>query len=115
MKSDNRIQQLDQGLAVVGTMRMIGGRLVDHDLITYAEDRNLVVHVDRSTAWGNPFTMTREAERNRVCDQYESAIRANPELMTRVPSLKGKLLLCWCHPRRCHGDTLAMMANGVEA
>ncbi|MCA1366473.1 DUF4326 domain-containing protein [Bradyrhizobium sp. BRP14] len=111
MTDERRRHKLDQGLAVVGTMRKVGGILVDHDLIAYAKDRGLVVRIDRQTDWGNPFEMADEGERDLVCERYESYVRANPELMARVPSLKGKLLLCWCHPRRCHGDTLAALTN----
>jgi len=25
--------------------------------------------------------------------------------------LKGKVLGCWCHPKECHGDVLARIAN----
>ncbi|AFL52877.1 hypothetical protein ABIE78_001232 [Sinorhizobium fredii] len=110
-----RRRMLDQGLTVVGTMRKVGGILVDHDLIAYAQDRGLVVRIDRQTDWGNPFRMTTETDRDLACDRFESYLRANPDLLARIPSLKGKLLLCWCHPRRCHGDTLAAVANEAAA
>ena len=30
-----------------------------------------------------------------------------------VWELKGRLLLCWCFPERCHGEILAEMANNT--
>ncbi len=108
---DDRIRQLQTGKTVVATMRMINAVLIDHDLITYAEDHRLAVRIDRQTDWGNQFVMSSEASRDLVCDRYENYLHANPALMARIPSLKGKCLMCWCHPLRCHGDTLAALAN----
>jgi hypothetical protein len=35
----------------------------------------------------------------------------HPDLLARLPELRGKVLGCWCHPEQCHGDTLAELAN----
>ena len=29
--------------------------------------------------------------------------------------LRGKRLLCWCHPKACHADVLARMADSPDA
>ena len=34
-----------------------------------------------------------------------------PALLARLPELKGKRLICWCAPLRCHGDVLHRLAN----
>jgi hypothetical protein len=34
-----------------------------------------------------------------------------PDLMARLPELKGKVLGCWCAPEACHGDILSEFAN----
>lgn len=35
-----------------------------------------------------------------------------PELINQIKQeLKNKILGCWCHPKACHGDTLALIAN----
>lgn len=83
---DERIRMLDEGFAVVGTMRTVRSIGVDHDVVEYAKARGLVVRIDRQTDWGNPFPMASEDERDLVCERYESYVRANPELMARVPS-----------------------------
>ncbi len=32
-------------------------------------------------------------------------------ILNAIPSLKGKVLGCWCAPLACHGDVLAELAN----
>ena len=72
------------------------------------------VYVGRPTRWGNPFHMHSEVARNLVCDQYENWIMAPEQLSDRVAirrELRGKDLVCWCAPKRCHADTLLRIAN----
>jgi len=66
--------------------------------------------------WANPFLMRDRndpVERDQVCDQFERYLAAKPKLMARIRAgeLPGKVLDCWCHPLRCHGDHLAELAN----
>lgn len=70
------------------------------------------VPVDRGTSWGNPFIMFTEADRDEVCDKFEQYARwrLTVEPNWLVP-LRGKNLGCWCHPKRCHADTLLRLAN----
>ena len=35
--------------------------------------------------------------------------------MSHIHELKGKVLGCWCAPQACHGDTLAELANRINA
>lgn len=70
------------------------------------------VYVGRPSKFGNPFAMVSEAERDHVCDAYETWLLAKPELVAAAKhELKGKDLVCWCAPRRCHADTLLRIAN----
>jgi hypothetical protein len=56
--------------------------------------------------------MESEADRDRVCDLHEELVLSQPELTARIKQeLRGKILGCWCAPKRCHGDTLARIAN----
>lgn len=79
------------------------------------------IMIDRSTIFGNPFPMDpskdRTEERNRVCDLYEKYFYnelltdtlASAEIAKLVLIYKqyGYLnLFCWCHPFRCHGETI---------
>ena len=70
------------------------------------------VYVGRGSPFGNPFVIGRDGDRDEVCEKFERAIRNNPPLMDRVRrELKGKNLVCFCKPERCHGDTLLRLAN----
>ena len=75
-----------------------------------------VVYVGRPTKWGNPWwPKSNEAERNASCDKYETyaTLRAQAEPEWIAP-LRGKDLVCWCAPSRCHADTLIRLANKEE-
>lgn len=73
-------------------------------------------YIGRGSKWGNPFVMRNksESERNRVCDAYEAWFMNQPELVNSVHELKGKVLGCYCKPKRCHGDFLAKEANKIK-
>ncbi len=105
-----RRQQVEAGLTVVANLRK--GR--DAALIEWASQAGLAVRIDRKTPWGNPFAMPGESDRAAVCDRFARYLPTRPPLMGQVATLKGKVLLCWCHPALCHGDHLAALANGQE-
>lgn len=66
-----------------------------------------------ASPWGNPFRMGRHDTRAQVIARYERWIRSRPELLARLPDLKGKRLGCWCKKRGvdvpCHGDVLVKL------
>lgn len=74
------------------------------------------VYIGRGSKWGNPFVMRNksDSERDRVCDAYEAWFMNQPELVNSVHELKGKVLGCYCKPKRCHGDFLAKEANKIK-
>jgi hypothetical protein len=65
----------------------------------------------KASAWGNPFVLGKHGTREEIMKQYRAWLLNNPELMARLPELKGKVLGCWCAPEACHGDILAELAN----
>lgn len=76
----------------------------------------------RGSAWGNPFTHIADkrtlarfvvGSREEAIAAYREWIVQQPELMARLPELKGKILGCWCHPLACHGDVLAALADAL--
>jgi len=70
------------------------------------------VYVGRPTKYGNPFRSGRGGTRDEVIAAYEKWIRSKPELMAQAKAeLKGKNLICWCAPLRCHADVLLKIAN----
>lgn len=69
------------------------------------------VYIGRGSPWGNRFVIGRDGTRDEVCDKYEAWLAAQPGLLARLSSLQGRDLVCFCAPRRCHGDTLRRLAN----
>lgn len=70
------------------------------------------VYIGRGSPYGNPFVIGKHGTRDEVCDKFESMLLATPQLLARVKAdLKGKDLVCFCAPKRCHGDTLLRIAN----
>ena len=103
-----RKAKVEAGFAVVASKRA----RTDNALRAWAKAQGVAVEIDRKTAWGNPYQIGRDGDRDTVCDKYaEHYLPRHPTLPGRIESLKGKVLLCWCHPERCHGDHLARLAN----
>ena len=70
------------------------------------------VYIGRPSIWGNPWFMLDESKRNTVCDRFERHVAENAEFRRMIQiQLKGKDLVCYCAPRRCHGDTILRIAN----
>lgn len=71
--------------------------------------------------WGNPFLLlpgATEEERDECLRKYERYVRdkmKDPEFRKKLVTLKGKTLVCFCKPKRCHGDILAQMAELADA
>jgi ParB-like chromosome segregation protein Spo0J len=79
----------------------------DARVIGWAQPKGLVVYVDRTSPWGNPFVLNADGDRNEVCDAYaEHYLPHKPSLQAKLASLKGKGLVCHCAPLRCHADAL---------
>ena len=65
------------------------------------------VKVDRSTKWGNPFTVKNTG---RIPAVLRFACEVAP--LWDVSELRGKNLACWCPPgQACHADVLLELAN----
>jgi len=70
------------------------------------------VYIGRGSPYGNPFAMGVDGDRDEVCDKYEAMVEADPEKKAQfAKALKGKDLVCFCAPKRCHGDYLLKIAN----
>lgn len=73
------------------------------------------IYIGRPSKWGNPFAIGRDGTREEVIAKYEAWLRAQPTLIEAATcELKDRVLGCWCHPRACHGDVLARIANKGE-
>ena len=80
------------------------------------------VFVARPSKWSNPFSSKEHASatfktksRADSLYQYSLWLLSQPELMEEAKKeLKGKILGCWCYPKkRCHGELLAAIANDL--
>jgi hypothetical protein len=74
--------------------------------------------IDRKTMFGNRFIIGRDGTRDEVCDKFNEWVRRPSQRNLRNVArkwLKGRDLLCWCMPERCHGDTwLVIAAEEIE-
>lgn len=84
-----------------------------HDnLIRWADSAGLYARVDRKTAWGNPFEMPADGDRDTVIANYAAHyLPHKPSLLAKVDTLRGKALGCWCAPEPCHADVLKEAAS----
>ena len=63
-------------------------------------------------AWGNPYKIGVDGDRERVVRLYREMVSQDVELQRRIKEkLRGKVLGCWCKPLKCHGDVLVEFAN----
>jgi hypothetical protein len=60
------------------------------------------IYIGRGSPWGNPYRIGVHGTRDEVCDRFEREILPQLDL---VP-LRGKHLVCFCAPARCHGDAI---------
>jgi hypothetical protein len=78
----------------------------------------------RATGWGNPFRPAPgDPDAGRAIARYRAWLMERPQLLARLPELRGKTLGCWCAPaggllgdlegRICHGQVLAALADAL--
>ena len=79
---------------------------IDGALLVWGEERGLVVRIDRRTRWGNPFEIGKHGHRAEVLEQFRGHLDRRPDLIAALPSLRGRILACWCYPKPCQGDVL---------
>jgi hypothetical protein len=58
--------------------------------------------------WGNPFTLRNEKDRSYILVEYEEWLYRQPQkfLDKMDAELYGKILVCFCKPKACHGDII---------
>ena len=99
---------VEAGGVAVCTLR----RGKDESLRQWSIAEGRFLRIDRQTRWGNPFKIQDSRpgnDRDAVCVTYWDYLRSTPSLLAQLPDLRGKLLACWCHPKRCHGHELIRM------
>jgi hypothetical protein len=53
----------------------------------------------------------RDGTRDEVIAKYRTWIMQQPSLMAALHELRGKHLVCWCAPERCHAEVLLELAR----
>lgn len=72
------------------------------------------IDIGRSGPWGNPFVIGPDGNRDEVCDKFDAWIERPEQKALREHAkqlLRGRNLVCFCKPKRCHGDTWLRIAN----
>ena len=70
----------------------------------------------KASCWGNPYCLGKNGMTTiqDVLTAYEAHVRASPHLMSKLPTLKGKRLGCWCYPKPCHGNVLLKLIKELQ-
>lgn len=74
------------------------------------------VFIGRGSKWGNQYShLANSAAKYHVAtrrDAVESFRKYQlPGLLSSLGELRGKILVCFCHPEECHGHVLAEAAD----
>jgi len=67
----------------------------------------------KKSIWANPYAKQLHGEkitREECLRLYREYVLSKPELVEKLPGLRGTTLACWCAPERCHGDVLLELA-----
>ena len=65
------------------------------------------MYIGRGSRFGNPFRIGVHGTRDEVCDLFEREVLPTLD----VSILRGRDLVCFCAPLRCHGDSILKKAN----
>lgn len=94
----------------------------DHLAWARLQDRRQV-YIGRGSPWGNPYTHLKLSDtralwkvrtRAEAISKYETWLMKHPELLARLPELRGAILVCHCHPLPCHGDVLIRLLEALD-
>lgn len=63
--------------------------------------------------FGNPFTIgDRTTKIAKYRFWFQDRIAKDAEFRARIEGLRGKRLVCFCKPLRCHGDVIVEFLEG---
>jgi Domain of unknown function (DUF4326) len=108
-----RKRKVKAGGSAVANVRKTKGRREDEGLIRWAEESGRFVYIGdavrhthyQRSPWFNP-SKGRKTDHDRAVAEYRGYILERPELLARLPQLRGKVLGCWSYPKACHGNIL---------
>ena len=67
-------------------------------------------YIGRGSRWGNPFKIGADGSRDEVIAKYAEWYSTSG-LDAFLHEIRGRNLVCWCAPQRCHGHFLLARAN----
>lgn len=67
-------------------------------------------YVGRGSPHGNPFRIGIHGDRDQVCNAFEREVL--PKL--DVESLRGRDMICYCEPARCHAHSIYKKLYGED-
>ena len=82
---------------------------IDEELRAWAKRTGRLLWIDRRSVWGNPAPLadpTNDEEREACVRAFAAYFETEYDLRIRLGELKGKVLVCWCTPKMCHGEVL---------
>lgn len=69
-------------------------------------------YIGRGSRWGNPFKIGPDGTRDEVIAKYVKWYKTSG-LDAYLGEIRGRNLVCWCAPQRCHGNFLLARANAA--
>lgn len=91
--------------------------------VVHCKRKPYTVYCGRPSKWGNWYThepavkhkhpdLILVATRDEAVERFEEdLVLDRPDLLGDLDELRGEVLGCWCHPKRCHCDVLAYLAD----
>lgn len=85
-------------------------------VVNIDKDKKFDVYIGRGSAWGNPYAIGADGDREDVIRKYQydfdrGYLKSSKEQLLK---LRGKTLGCHCKPAACHGDVLANYLNSLD-
>ena len=71
------------------------------------------VYIGRPSRWGNPYRLSKYS-RSEAIRLFEIHL-VNSGLIEQIHILKNKQLVCFCHPKACHGEVLLKYITPLES
>lgn len=99
--------------------KQIPTRLIETKITKVAnvdKKENFDVYIGRGSAWGNPYAIGFDGDREEVIRKYKYDFDKDLLKTKKIKllELKGKILGCHCKPAACHGDILAEYLNSLD-
>ena len=78
------------------------------------------VYIGRGSPYGNPFVIGKDGTREEVIAKHRQflidlIVKRNPKILKALDALKDDdVLVCFCKPAPCHGDTIIEIRNELK-